>query len=198
MPKNGAFDSAIQTYGWGVIRWRWPIILVTVLLVAAAASGGRFLWFNTDYRVFFSEDNPQLQSFDELQNVYGKNDNVLFVLAPKGGEVFTAPVLAAVEHLTEQAWQIPLLRPCRLGHQLPAHPRRGGRPVRSRPGVRRRGAAARGLAGSPGHRPERAAAGQPPHIALRARHRRQRHPASCRKKYRRGAGRGRPRQAAGR
>ena len=107
MPKNSAFDSAVQTYGWGVIRWRWPIILVTVLLVAAAASGGRFLWFNTDYRVFFSEDNPQLQSFDELQNVYGKNDNVLFVLAPQGGEVFTAPVLAAVEHLTEQAWQIP-------------------------------------------------------------------------------------------
>ena len=107
MPRNGAFDSAVQTYAWGVIRWRWPILLLTVLLVAVAASGGRFLWFNTDYRVFFSEDNPQLNSFDELQNVYGKNDNVLFVLAPKDGEVFTAPVLAAVEHLTERAWQIP-------------------------------------------------------------------------------------------
>jgi predicted RND superfamily exporter protein len=107
MLKNGTFDSAIQTYGWGVIRWRWLILLVTVLMVAAAASGGRFLWFDTDYRVFFSEDNPQLKSFDELQNVYGKNDNVLFVLAPAGGEVFTAPVLAAVEHLTERAWHIP-------------------------------------------------------------------------------------------
>ena len=107
MPKNGKFDSAVQTYAWGVIRWRWLIMLVTVLLVAVAASGGRFLWFNTDYRAFFSEDNPQLNSFDELQNVYGKNDNVLFVLAPTGGEVFTASVLAAVERLTEQAWQIP-------------------------------------------------------------------------------------------
>ena len=107
MPKNGRFDSAIQTYAWGVIRWRWLVLLATVLLVAVAASGGRFLWFDTDYRVFFSRDNPQLKSFEELQNVYGKNDNVLFVLAPAGGEVFTAPVLAAVERLTEQAWQIP-------------------------------------------------------------------------------------------
>ena len=107
MSKNGTFDSAVQAYGWGVIRWRWPILLVVVLLVAVAASGGRFLWFDTDYRVFFSEDNPQLRSFDELQNVYGKNDNVLFVLAPAGGEVFTAPVLTAVEQLTEKAWQIP-------------------------------------------------------------------------------------------
>ena len=107
MPKNGKFDSAIQTYAWGVIRWRWLIMLVTVLLVAAAASGGRFVWFNTDYRAFFSDENPQLKSFDELQNVYGKNDNVLFVLAPTGGDVFTAQVLGAVEHLTEQSWQIP-------------------------------------------------------------------------------------------
>ena len=107
MPKNGRFDSAVQTYAWGVIRWRWLILLATVLLVAAAASGGRFVWFNTDYRAFFSEENPQLNSFDELQNVYGKNDNVLFVLAPAGGDVFTASVLGAVEHLTEQSWQIP-------------------------------------------------------------------------------------------
>ena len=78
-----------------------------MVLAALAVSGGRFLWFETNYRVYFSEDNPQLKAFDELQNVYGKNDNVLFVLAPSEGEVFTGPVLAAVEDLTRQAWQIP-------------------------------------------------------------------------------------------
>ena len=153
MPKNGAFDSAVQTYGRGVIRWRWLIMLVTVLLVAAAASGGRFLWFDTDYRVFFSDDNPQLKTFDELQNVYGKNDNVLFVLAPAGGEVFTAPVLTAVERLDGAGVANPLCHPRRLGHQFPAHPRRRRRPVRGRPGVRRHGAAARGRCRRPGKSP---------------------------------------------
>ena len=100
-------DRAVQLYGWWILRWRWPIVFAVAFLTVLAASGGRFLWFETNYRVYFSEDNPQLNAFDELQDTYGKNDNVLFVLAPGRGEVFTGPVLAAVEALTHQAWQIP-------------------------------------------------------------------------------------------
>jgi predicted RND superfamily exporter protein len=94
-------------YGEWVVRWRYGILLVTLVLVALAASGARFLTFKTDYRVFFSEDNPQLLAFEELQNTYTKTDNVLFVLAPKNGNVFTPETLASVAALTTEAWQIP-------------------------------------------------------------------------------------------
>ena len=90
-----------------VVRWRWLIILATVFVVGAAASGGRFLGFTTDYRVFFSADNPQLVAFETLQNTYAKNDNVLFALAPRDGNVFSASTLAAVKELTDAAWQVP-------------------------------------------------------------------------------------------
>jgi len=98
-----------RKYGYGewVIRFRWWIILATLLFVAAAASGARFLDFSSDYRVFFSKENPQLQAFDALQNTYTKNDNVMIALSPKNGQVFTRENLAAVEELTKQAWQIP-------------------------------------------------------------------------------------------
>ncbi|MCZ6512957.1 MAG: RND family transporter, partial [Nitrospinae bacterium] len=98
-----------RKYGYGewVIRFRWWIILVTLLFVAVAASGARFLDFSSDYRVFFSDENPQLQAFDALQNTYTKNDNVMIAVAPKNGRVFTRENLAAVEELTKQAWQIP-------------------------------------------------------------------------------------------
>ena len=86
-----------------VIRFRWWIILVTLLFAAAAASGGRFLQFSNNYRVFFSEENPQLQAFDALQNKYIKNDNAMIVLVPKSGKVFTRETLTAVEELTKQA-----------------------------------------------------------------------------------------------
>ena len=96
-----------RAYGDWVVRWRYAILLVTILLVALAASGGRFLTFKTDYRVFFSEDNPQLLAFEELQNTYTKTDNVLFVLAPKDGNVFTRETLASIAALTKEAWQLP-------------------------------------------------------------------------------------------
>jgi hypothetical protein len=96
-----------KSYGEWVIRWRYLVLVATVALVTMAASGARFITFKTDYRVFFSTDNPQLQAFEQLQNTYTKTDNVLFVLAPKDGEVFSKNTLASVMHLTEAAWQIP-------------------------------------------------------------------------------------------
>ena len=90
-----------------VIKWRFVIVAATLVLVVAAGSGARFLLFDTDYRIWFSEDNPQLQAFETIQNTYTKYDNLLFVLAPKDGHVFTRSTLASVEWLTEQAWQVP-------------------------------------------------------------------------------------------
>ncbi len=96
-----------KTYGEWLVRWKFPILIMSFLLVVLAGSGVRFLQFKTDYRVFFSEDNPQMQAFEQLQNTYTKTDNVLFVLAPKDGNVFTADTLASVAWLTNASWQMP-------------------------------------------------------------------------------------------
>ena len=92
--------------GW-LVRWRWALLTGAFLLVALSAGGARFLTFSNDYRVFFSKQNPQLLAFENLQNTYTKSDNILFVLAPVDGKVFTPQALSAVEWLTTQAWQIP-------------------------------------------------------------------------------------------
>jgi len=90
-----------------ILRFRWWVMMAALLLVAATGSGIRFLEFSNDYRVFFSKENPELAAFETLQNTYTKNDNVLFVIAPKDGKVFTRETLSSIEWLTKEAWQTP-------------------------------------------------------------------------------------------
>ena len=96
-----------STFGKWVIKLRWVIIVTSIILIMLAANGCRFLSFTTNYRVFFSKDNPQLMAFNELEKTYTKNDNVMFVITPSNGNVFTKNTLAAVEELTKEAWQTP-------------------------------------------------------------------------------------------
>jgi uncharacterized protein len=91
----------------GVIRWRWLVVLAAVVSALAVGSGAGNLEFANNYRVFFSDENPELTAFEELQATYTKNDNFLFVMEPADGDAFSAETVAAVETLTEAAWKIP-------------------------------------------------------------------------------------------
>ena len=100
-------ESITGRYANFVVTHPWRILLLTLLVVLFAGSGGRFIEFTNDYRVFFSDDNPELQAFEAMQNIYTKTDNVLFVVAPENGKVFSAETLALVAELTELSWQTP-------------------------------------------------------------------------------------------
>lgn len=97
----------IEKYAEGVVKFRWLFLVVSLLLMLFTAMGAKNLHFNNDYRIFFSPEDPHLQAFEELQNTYTKNDNVLIVLEPKDGKVFSTATLSAVEDITEQSWQTP-------------------------------------------------------------------------------------------
>ena len=97
----------VTAYSNLVIKWRWLVILLSVVGVMLIASGAKHLTFDNDYRVFFSDENPELVAFEKLQNTYNKEDNIIIALTPKNGELFTAENLSAVEWLTNEAWQIP-------------------------------------------------------------------------------------------
>ncbi|NOX69157.1 MAG: MMPL family transporter [Gammaproteobacteria bacterium] len=90
-----------------IVRYRWLVILAAIALAVGIGSGVSKLQFSANYRTFFSNENPELTAFENLQATYTKNDNILFVLEPTDHRVFTASTLAAVEKLTAEAWKIP-------------------------------------------------------------------------------------------
>ncbi len=97
----------IDKFAANVIRWRWAIIILTLVIVALIARGAENIGFSSNYRVFFSADNEQLVAFETLQNTYSKSDNILFVVEPTDEIVFSHKTLAAIQDLTERSWQIP-------------------------------------------------------------------------------------------
>ena len=102
-----AIDRFAAALTRNVIARRWLVIAGAVVLAAVIGAGASRLEFSTNYRVFFSEANPELQAFENLQDTYTKNDNFFFVVEPRSGSAFDSETLAAVEELTEAAWQIP-------------------------------------------------------------------------------------------
>ncbi len=97
----------ITHYANWVVNHPWRVILLAILVVMAVASGVQHLTFSNSYRIFFSADNPQLVSFDTLEKSYTKNDNVMFIITPKEGDVISSETLEMVRQLSHDAWQMP-------------------------------------------------------------------------------------------
>jgi len=100
-------NKQINSYVEFLLKWRWAFLILSLLLAFGIAPGMAKLGLNNDYRVFFSDDNPDLTAFDALENTYTKNDNVLILIHPKEGDVFNKTTLSAIYDITEDSWQIP-------------------------------------------------------------------------------------------
>ena len=106
-----AIDEFSLRFTDSVIRYRWAVLLLAIIITAGFGRGMGGLEFASNYRTFFSNENPELSAFEDLQATYTKNDNILFVVEPFLGvekqTAFTNTTLDAVEKLTAEAWKIP-------------------------------------------------------------------------------------------
>ena len=97
----------LDNYINGVLRWRWLVVAVMILIMLALAAGVRFIKVTNDYRILFRDDNPQLLTFDALEDRFSASDRALIAVAPQDGMLFSRKTLSAIEYLTEAAWLAP-------------------------------------------------------------------------------------------
>jgi predicted RND superfamily exporter protein len=97
----------VNSYVHGLFRFRWLALLGVLLVTALMAYGAKNLTFKSDYRIFFGDNNPQLQAHDSLERKYTKADSIIFVVQPHEGTVFDREVLDAVAFLSEESWYMP-------------------------------------------------------------------------------------------
>ena len=90
-----------------VLRRPGRLLLSFAALVVVLASGMPDLSITNDFRIYFSEDNPQLIAFEEFEETFTPSDNVTLVVETEEGDLFTRRGLELIEKLTEESWQIP-------------------------------------------------------------------------------------------
>lgn len=90
-----------------VNKYRWHLLAMNIVIALLLAVGAKNLTQTADYKVYFDEGNTQLLASEKLGDDYSQSDNLLFVIAPKSGNVFAKDTLATVQKLTKESWQIP-------------------------------------------------------------------------------------------
>jgi len=90
-----------------VLGHRRLTIFVSVLIVMALAAGLARLDVSNNYRVFFSDENPDLVAFNTFEKTYTKNDNFLFAFKPETGTIDDPRFLGVIEDFTKRAWSTP-------------------------------------------------------------------------------------------
>ena len=90
-----------------ILGRRWSTVALATAVMLLMTGGARFITTTNDYRMMFSEDNPELVAFDALEQTYSESNKALIAIAPGDGTVFSREALGAIEQLTEAAWQAP-------------------------------------------------------------------------------------------
>ena len=91
-----------------IVESRYLLLLIVMGAFAFSTFGFKKLTINTDYKHYL--DQSSRDSIQSLEDIYGKNINILMALRPnleKSSDIYNAEFLAGVESLTEKAWQTP-------------------------------------------------------------------------------------------
>lgn len=82
-------------------------VILALLLVVISAIGLKNLKLASDYKIFFDEDDLELQKLEQLQERYNKTENVFIMIKPAEDSVYTEETIKLIHSLTEQLWQVP-------------------------------------------------------------------------------------------
>ena len=100
-------DSLIVRYINQIARYKWLVILLSFLFTGYFVSQLQYVNITTDYKIFFSPRNPELKTFQALEDSYTQSDYFLIALHSEKGDLFNPRHLQAIVDLTEASWQAP-------------------------------------------------------------------------------------------
>lgn len=105
--KKSVYERVGESIARFSVSHRAVTLMIGLCVFAAFGLGAGKLAFSTDYRIFFSKDDPGLTAFERLEKSFSKTDNVLFVVKTNEETVFTPDAILAVQEISREAADIP-------------------------------------------------------------------------------------------
>lgn len=100
------FNHSIEKSIYSVVNNPYKILTSIIIIIALFSSGIVHLTISNDFRVYLSNDNPQLLAFESFEDNYVKSDSATLVVSSKQNDLFTPKGLKLIEELTNEAWLI--------------------------------------------------------------------------------------------
>lgn len=93
-----------------LINYRWLWLALSFTLTAFSTIGFKHFFFDASPRSYFKEGHEAYDRFKEVEDRYGKDFRVFFMLSAKTGDMFDKENLEALLEMTEAGWSLPLVR----------------------------------------------------------------------------------------
>lgn len=93
-----------------LIRYRGWYLLGSLVLMGFALAGFRYFAFDGSPRIFFTDTNPEYERFLAMEDTYGRDFRLFFMMSAKQGDMFEPGNLQALREMTERAWELPYVR----------------------------------------------------------------------------------------
>jgi predicted RND superfamily exporter protein len=101
------FKRATDNYIDLILGWPKLVVSLSLLLIFLLGLSLPSIKLTADLRTYFSDDNPQLIAFNNLENTFSKQDSLDFFVLDGKGDVFNKQTLRLIRELTDEGWKIP-------------------------------------------------------------------------------------------
>lgn len=99
--------SMLVHYFETVLRYPRFTLLFVAIALFGLSTGVLNLTFTSDFRAYFSDENPELQAFEAMEDRFTRQDNLYFLVSSQDVSLFSPRGLELVEVLTESGWALP-------------------------------------------------------------------------------------------
>jgi predicted RND superfamily exporter protein len=94
-----------------VIRFRWAVLVVLVVLTAFLANSARTLHIEANPDRLLPQEHPYIQTLNDLYHTFGDKNLVVIGLFPHDRQVFTPAFLAKIASITAKIDKLPGVNP---------------------------------------------------------------------------------------